>query len=208
MTRIWRGLRRRIDPSFKSLYTGRLIRPDFARKVGLKEHARALQERKLPYPLTERAFHYNNLTWGILPFFLEVLDRAAGAHQIEPRYPFFDRHLVEFCLSLPAEQKMSGGYTRRIMRQALEGILPEEIRWRGGKTDLSHNFNAKFLEYERPLIEEILREAPGGLDRYVNLEVARAAYQRYREGRTNDGEAITVWKAVSLALWLQRFGGD
>ncbi|NJK41365.1 MAG: hypothetical protein HC934_08440 [Acaryochloridaceae cyanobacterium SU_2_1] len=37
---------------------------------------------------------------------LEVMDRAAAPHGIELRFPFWDKRLVEFCVSLPAEQKM------------------------------------------------------------------------------------------------------
>ena len=45
-------------------------------------------------------------------FVLESADRAAAAHGIEPRYPFFDVSLVEFCLSLPGNHKLRDGWTR------------------------------------------------------------------------------------------------
>ena len=37
---------------------------------------------------------------------------------------------MEFCLALPAEQKIQRGWTRLIMRRALSGILPAEVHWR------------------------------------------------------------------------------
>jgi hypothetical protein len=35
------------------------------------------------------------------------------------RYPFWDKRMIEFCLSLPPEQKIKKGWTRMIMRRAM-----------------------------------------------------------------------------------------
>jgi len=39
---------------------------------------------------------------------------------IENRSPFYDEHLIRFCLDLPSKFKLSKGYTRKILRQFLE----------------------------------------------------------------------------------------
>jgi asparagine synthase (glutamine-hydrolysing) len=49
------------------------------------------------------------------------------------RYPFVDRRLVEFCLSIPLEQLTRPGETRSLMRRALGGIVPERILNRRSK---------------------------------------------------------------------------
>jgi asparagine synthase (glutamine-hydrolysing) len=44
-----------------------------------------------------------------------------------------DWRLITFLFSLPATAKIGGGYSKRILRDALKGILPESIRTRTRK---------------------------------------------------------------------------
>jgi len=45
----------------------------------------------------------------------------------EARYPFLDRNLIEFILSIPASQLLRPGERRSLMRRSLAGIVPHEI---------------------------------------------------------------------------------
>jgi len=57
-----------------------------------------------------------------------------GAHYgIAFVFPFLDRRLVEFSLSLPPVWQLRDGYRRRVFRDAMAGILPERIRLRHDK---------------------------------------------------------------------------
>ena len=49
------------------------------------------------------------------------------AASIESRVPFLDHQLVEFVATLPDEMKLSGWTTKRILREAMKGVLPESI---------------------------------------------------------------------------------
>lgn len=54
-------------------------------------------------------------------------------HGIAFSYPLADRRVLDFCLSLPIERFLDGGYSRQPYRNAMAGILPESIRWRTSK---------------------------------------------------------------------------
>jgi asparagine synthase (glutamine-hydrolysing) len=56
------------------------------------------------------------------------------AHSREVRLPFLNHELVEFIFSLPAEFKIKNGFTKWILRKAIETRLPAEITWRKDKT--------------------------------------------------------------------------
>lgn len=56
---------------------------------------------------------------------------------IESRHPYFDVRLVEFCLSLPEEYKLKQGVSKRILKEAMKGILPEQVRSRNDKAEFS-----------------------------------------------------------------------
>jgi asparagine synthase (glutamine-hydrolysing) len=45
----------------------------------------------------------------------------------EARYPFLDQNLIEFILSVPADQILRPGERRSLMRRSLAGIVPQEI---------------------------------------------------------------------------------
>ena len=149
--------------------------------------------------------HHTNLKLGVMPYTLEVLDRAAGAFSIEPRYPFWDQQLVEFCLALPPEQKIHRGWTRMVLRQALSGVLPEEVRWRGGKSNLGPNFQHTLLAFERERLDDVILKDPGPMEDYVDTTALRQAYARFGTQPTDD-DTIMVWKGATLALWLRQSG--
>jgi asparagine synthetase B (glutamine-hydrolysing) len=58
---------------------------------------------------------------------------AARQHKIEYRYPFFDVKLVEFFYSINSETIFNEKTTRYLFRQAMEGILHDELRLKQNK---------------------------------------------------------------------------
>lgn len=68
-----------------------------------------------------------------LPALLRYEDRNSMAFSIEARTPFLDHRLVELLFSIPADMKLRGGWTKWILRQAMSGLIPEEVAWRKDK---------------------------------------------------------------------------
>jgi asparagine synthase (glutamine-hydrolysing) len=54
------------------------------------------------------------------------------AHGLEARVPFLDREVIAFGLHLPAGWKVAGPDhpEKRLLREAFDGWLPEELLWR------------------------------------------------------------------------------
>jgi len=88
-----------------------------------------------------------------LPTLLRNYDRYSMASGVEIRMPFMDHRLVTFIFSLPWTSKVGGGYTKRLLRDAMKGIVPDEIRLNRTK----HGWNSPMHEWLRgPLHEEML----------------------------------------------------
>jgi asparagine synthase (glutamine-hydrolysing) len=68
-----------------------------------------------------------------LPKYLHWEDRNAMAHSVEARVPFLDHRLVEFTYNLPDNFLEKDGVTKRVMREAMNGLLPEQIKNRKDK---------------------------------------------------------------------------
>ncbi len=202
----WRLLRhRRRQPSTDDAANGTIINPDFARRIHLAERVQALDRDRPNTVRTPREEHWHALTSGLFPLALEIADRAAAAFSIEPRYPYLDSRLLEFCLALPPEQKLHGGWIRVIVRRALADSLPETVRWRGGKAAFGSAFTAGLLTLDRELLDEVILDDPSVIEGYVSTAALRQAYDRCLSGGEGT-DSLTIWTAAILALWLRRTG--
>lgn len=181
-----------------------IINPGFAERTRIRERIQShLRGSRSSRDL--RIDHHGALDDAYLQHVLEVIDRQAAAFSLEPRHPFLDRRLVEFCLALPSEQKLRRGWSRWVLRTAMAGILPDEIRWRGGKTILSQNFNRGLLAQDRKILEAAIFDDTAAIEDYVDVPLLQRTYRRFvAEGSNRD--AITLWKTVILSLWLSAAG--
>jgi asparagine synthase (glutamine-hydrolysing) len=132
-----------------------------------------------------------------------MLDRAASAFAIELRYPFFDRRLVEFCLALPSQQKLSRGWGRLVMRRAMTDILPLDVQWRSDKSDLRPGFQYALLTCEPERLKECFVKSLEVIEEYANVPTLKETYQRLISPQARAEDGYTVWKAIVLARWLQ-----
>ena len=178
-----------------------LIAPRFARRVALAERHAGMRGHRFDLMRSSREDHLRRLSGGLLRVVLEVLDRAASAYSVEPRYPFCDKRLVEYCLALPADQKLRRGWTRFILRDA-PGGLPERVRWRSAKGDLSANFR-RALAADRQRLGTELFVNGGALKNLIDLRALRRAFDD-GSWTGSDDAAVTLWRVATLATWLRR----
>jgi asparagine synthase (glutamine-hydrolysing) len=61
------------------------------------------------------------------------VDKMSMASSIEARVPYLDHCLWEFCATLPPHYKLKGSVEKHLLRQAMQGLLPEATRSRRKK---------------------------------------------------------------------------
>jgi asparagine synthase (glutamine-hydrolysing) len=76
--------------------------------------------------------HNTTLNFGMQQL-LRYADRNSMANSIEVRLPFLSHELVEFLFTLPPTFKINEGWTKWIMRETFEDLIPKEIAWRKDK---------------------------------------------------------------------------
>ncbi|MBD6615043.1 lasso peptide isopeptide bond-forming cyclase [Komarekiella sp. 'clone 1'] len=186
------------------------LNAEFVQRVGLQERYQAWQKIQSNFGQNERERHYRNITQGLVSFAAEMQDKTCAAFSIEQRYPFWDKRLVEFCLSLPAEQKLHMGWNRVVMRRAMANILPVEVQWRRGKANFSPNLVHGLLSFERERLDKLILHNLGVLAEYIDVTDLKQTYQRFisSQSPTRGKDVHTIWIAVSLALWLQHYAQD
>jgi asparagine synthase (glutamine-hydrolysing) len=133
-------------------------------------------------------------------FALESTDALARAAGLDARHPFYDRRLIEFCVSLPADQLFRRGVARSIQRRALAGIAPEEVLWRKDKGALPQRYIADALEGAG--IHDLIRRDGGSAAPFIDRRKLRETYEAWT--RTASVPAsYSLYPVVLLDRWLE-----
>ncbi len=202
--RLWYLLHGRVHDT---RMTATLLRDEFKARLNLAARVDSMLVSSRRLTTTAREKHWEMLNAALYPHALEVADKASAAFGVEARYPFFDRRLVELCLSLPANQKLGQGWSRLILRKAMDGILPPEIQYRPGKGNLSPNFYRRLLDGDRKLLDQVVLDGAPALKPYIDQTAMRRAYARYdADPLRHHDDSIQLFEAVNLALWLDHSG--
>lgn len=146
---------------------------------------------------------YQVLTASTLPALLRYEDKNSMAFSIEARVPFLDYRLVEFMFSLPGSQKIRAGITKFVLRNAMQGILPEKIRMRTDKIGFSTPEDAWFRTKVKKQILEVINSRSFKERGYFNSDGAIKAFREHCEGREN--LSSTIWHWINLELWFRIF---
>ena len=102
--------------------------PDRVESRAFIEDAPNLKSRDNLFRRLYIDFHFTQL-----PMNLRDFDRLSMAHGVEVRSPFMDWRLVSYSFSIPPQSKIRGGFTKKILRDAMIGLLPEAVRTRTSK---------------------------------------------------------------------------
>jgi asparagine synthase (glutamine-hydrolysing) len=133
-----------------------------------------------------------------LPALLRFEDRNSMAHSIEARVPLLDHRLVEYALALPTASKLRGAETKSVLRRALVGTLPDEVRTRRDKIGFRAEPGVTWKLAARRRGELLVARTPEE-ERWLSASALAALLDR---GGGADAE-FAVWRAVNLKLWLR-----
>lgn len=194
-------------------FAHRFVHPDFRRgrrPIEWDGVLNAWLRRDVPRPFRS---HLNNALWlefrtAGLPELLHAADAMSMAFSVEARPPFLDHRLVEFCFSLPHDEKIRDGWTKSLLRRSTDGILPEAIRWRRDKKGMPTP-NSAWMRRDENLgaFRDLLGE-PRTLGRGI-FEPRQLAgvcddFLRGRPGSILPYDRL-LWHFVTLEMWFRMF---
>jgi asparagine synthase (glutamine-hydrolysing) len=114
----------------------------------------------------------NELFHEAIPQILHEDDLNAMYYSIENRSPFLDRNLFEFCCRIPSCHLVRDGYAKAVLRDAMDGIVPEKILRNRRKV----GFNApvySFLDVKNPEVKALLLDRSGIFDHVRREKIER-----------------------------------
>ncbi len=130
-------------------------------------------------------------------------DKMSMAHSLELRVPFLDHRLVEFAARIPPNEKSSWNGSKRILKQAMDGLLPRQILRRkklGFPTPIEFMFQGPLRPYVCELISDHQTRRRG----YFRKEFTDNLLMQLNSGRNVPYR--TLWQLVVLEEWHRAFG--
>jgi asparagine synthase (glutamine-hydrolysing) len=127
------------------------------------------------------------------------VQRDGFENGMEMRYPFLSRPLVEFSLGLPVHMRARPFARKWILREAMRGLVPEQIRTRQSKG----NIDARMLwalQREHATLQKLLHDPISGELGLVDVHALRAAVEEARCGVKHN--LVMLISALSLETWL------
>ena len=99
---------------------------------------------------------------------IEVESLVADYYGVEEVYPFYNIDLINYCINVKPELKING-YPRYILREAIKGLVPDKIRKRTDKANLTHGVIYSFLKRDKDIIEKHLNNAHEDLKKIFDV---------------------------------------
>ena len=133
---------------------------------------------------------------------LTKVDRMSMAHSIEARVPLLDHRLIEFVETIPASMKLRGRMTKHILKQAVRGLVPDQIIDRpkqGFGVPIAKWFNNEL----RDMLHDTLTDSRTRQRGYFNHQSVEAILDEHVRGRRDNSRHL--WGLLTLELWQRTF---
>jgi len=141
----------------------------------------------------------------IKTYLVELLmkqDQMSMAASVESRVPFLDHELVEFTARIPAQLSVKGMAGKRILKSAVEDLLPRSIVHR-----TKMGFPTPWAEWlagpQLSEIERMLLEPRSQARELFQPEAVKKIFVEHRTRRRDHADRI--WRLLNLEIWQRVF---
>lgn len=147
-----------------------------------------------------------NMKW-FMQTLLDRKDRMSMYNSLEVRVPFCDMRIAEYLYSVPWEFKDYQGYEKGLLREAVKGLLPDEVLWRK-KSPYPKTWHPKYRELVSRQMEELLAQGNEPLMQLVKREKLQ---ELLREDRSIPwyGQLMNTPQTIAYLLqvnyWLKKY---
>ena len=184
--------------------------PDWIDTEFARRHHLADREQRHSPPRIYESFAAHEMYWMLTyPYGARVMASVFSfglETQVEIRSPFLDERVVRFAASRPLAERASLGQTKRLLRQAMRGLLPDSVlaprSVRTGVTSgyLDHSLRVAHAQ----LLTETFRNPVLAEMGIVDPTILRRRCVDYLSGHAK-GLGISLFLTLQTELWL-RFG--
>lgn len=181
----WKRGRRLLRPGGPPWADCGAVNPAFAARLGLLKAVKATHfdptfSRPIE-PFEERRLIIVRNGTGVGP----IWHMFGAAYMLEVRDPTADIRLLDYCLSVPAEQDTFGGGQRMLIRRAMEGLLPPEVQWNTVRGRQAADAALRLLQAPAEMDAVLARLAGhSAASSYLDLDLMRRVWRDLRAEAT------------------------
>jgi asparagine synthase (glutamine-hydrolysing) len=146
---------------------------------------------------------YRQLRCSMLPKLLRFADRSSMAFSREARLPFLDHRILEYLFAIPETQKIRGGMTKFVLRNAMRGRLPDTVLKRRDKKGFETPQSVWLSGPLRAWSEDIFRSDTFRERGWIDQKAALEVWGRFIS-RPNRHQSL-LFRWLSLETWARVF---
>jgi asparagine synthase (glutamine-hydrolysing) len=179
------------------------IDPRFARTHSLEQRDRLHAPRITHGSRADRETAWY-LSHQYFPRVFGAVSTFAKEEGVEIRSPLYDKRVIELALTRPREERSSGAETKKLLRAAMRGLLPDSILApRTKRTGVTEGYFARSMREQLPAMvdsafEHSLLESAGVIDA---MEFKRAVREYARGVQSNF--SVGLYFTLQTELWLR-----
>jgi asparagine synthase (glutamine-hydrolysing) len=138
---------------------------------------------------------YVDLNLRLPELLLMRVDKMSMGVSLEGRVPFLDHRLVELTLGIPTSLKLAGGQLKPVLKQAVRGVIPDELIDRP-----KQGFGVPVFEWLLDGLGTLARAELEAFCAEADLLSADEVRRYLDERRGHE-----VWYLLNLALWWKEY---
>jgi asparagine synthase (glutamine-hydrolysing) len=185
------------------------ITPALLRDSRLEDRITASSPRNVDFASFDQEEVYQLGTNAWMASNAEIEDLTSSKLGIEQRHPLWDRRIIEFALAIPGTLRWRPPYQKHILREAAQGLLPESVRLRQGKTVFSSIVpKALSIQGGESRIGSLVLAEMGWVNTEQSLSMTREILAA-NQPNPNPGwerHIWPVWMVYSMDVWLKESG--
>jgi len=145
---------------------------------------------------------YDSSFRSILPTLLRNYDRYSMINSVEIRMPFLDYRIVEFAFKIPYSAKIRNGYGKAIVRDALKGIVPEEILYRKKKIGFNSPMNSWMTGVMKTWVLDTINSAEFNSSTVIDSKTVKTnILETLKSGELSYHEAESSFAQIMPYIW-------
>ncbi len=140
---------------------------------------------------------------------IEVESLLADYYGVEEVYPFYNVDLINYCINVKPDLKING-YPRYILREAIKGIVPDKIRKRTDKANLTHGVIYSFLNKDKNIINKHFNNTHEDLKKIFDVSDLKNSWKNLlndpKKYSSFSNVPSQIFAYVVVNRWLEREG--
>ncbi|HBC96488.1 MAG TPA: asparagine synthase (glutamine-hydrolyzing) [Clostridium sp.] len=156
-----------------------------------------------------RELFYLNIKWFMITL-LNRKDRMSMSNSLEVRVPFADYRLVEYAFNIPSDIKFYKGREKGLLREALKGVLPENIIMRK-KSPYPKTHNPEYTRRVQKWMRLIMNDRSSPILPLIDekevrtlIETGGASFKEPWFGQLMRGPQLLAY-LIQVNVWLKSY---